>query len=416
MQIVVNIPSAEELQRYGGAENALLRDTSGVPLLIRVLATGIRAGADCALILHGEALSIEIQKALHSSKLLNGLRRLEYLEVPQFDPASAKSWRDISEAVEEEFLWLPWNWVTNKHGLSALQLVQERVGTWDRPARLSRAAVLSADNPKRQLEVVAEGASVSMPDSVSAAERWLVAHSGKPLDGIYSTFNRRLCRPLVRMLAHTPVSPNMVTVAGLLVGIVSAHFFANGTYLASVAGALLFFLSGLLDEVDGMLARVRFSESAFGTWFEGSVDNLSYLLLFAGVTIGLYHQRGAQEVLLGELTLMGAVLSIAVISWQRGRLTDAKRPNEYCGKMYQLLEKDRGNRVSQIARRIEFLLKKGVFIHYVVLFTVLGLLPVLLRLAAFASNLTWVVALYLSFRFLRRRQHSGAAIGLSKAA
>jgi hypothetical protein len=55
-------------------------------------------------------------------------------------------------------------------------------------------------------------------------------------------------------------------------------------------------------------------------------------------------------------------------------------------------------------------LKKGVFIHYVLLFTALGLLPILLRLAAFASNLTWILALYFSFRFFRRpRPDAGVA-------
>ena len=44
MQIVIAIPRYEELQDFGGAEGALLRDVSGVPLLIRILATGIRAG------------------------------------------------------------------------------------------------------------------------------------------------------------------------------------------------------------------------------------------------------------------------------------------------------------------------------------------------------------------------------------
>jgi hypothetical protein len=114
--------------------------------------------------------------------------------------------------------------------------------------------------------------------------------------------------------------------------------------------------------------------------------------------------------------MIGAILSISLISWQRSRLTHAKRPNEYCAKMYRLLEEDRGNWLSRTARQIEFLLKKGVFIHYVLLFTALGLLPVLLRLAAFASNVTWILALYFSFRFLRRREPGAGTVQLKQAA
>jgi phosphatidylglycerophosphate synthase len=262
--------------------------------------------------------------------------------------------------------------------------------------------VLGTFKQDPQPSAVAQGSVVTSESSVKAAERWLVAHSGKPLDGIYSKFNRWLCRPLVRALTHTGVTPNMVTLVGLLLAIVGAYNFSQGTYVTSVVGALLFFASGLLDEVDGMLARTRFSDSAFGTWFEGTVDNFTYLLLFAGITIGLYRQRGPQEVLIGELALVGSILAVAVISWQRKRSTRPDRPNEYLGKMYRLLENDRGNWLSRTVRQVEFLLKKGVFIHYVLLFTVLGLLPILLRLAAFASNLTWILALYFSFRFFRR--------------
>ncbi len=63
MQIVIAIPRYEELQDFGGAEEALLRDVSGVPLLIRILATGIRAGGDSAVIVHREAVPSEVLRA-----------------------------------------------------------------------------------------------------------------------------------------------------------------------------------------------------------------------------------------------------------------------------------------------------------------------------------------------------------------
>lgn len=165
----------------------------------------------------------------------------------------------------------------------------------------------------------------------------------------------------------------------------------------------MFFVSGLLDEVDGMLARIRFSDSAFGTWFEGTVDNVSYLFLFVGITVGLYRERGPLEVLIGEATLIGAVLSVLVISWQRKRSTRPDKPQEYIGNMYRLLEQDRGNLVSRAVRELQVFIRKGVVIHYVVLFTALGLLPLLLRLAALGSNLTWILSLYFSYRFFRQR-------------
>jgi phosphatidylglycerophosphate synthase len=404
MQVILAIPSNQELQAYGGTQETLLRDVSGVPLVVRIVATGLRAGAERVLVVHREPLPREIQAALRSSRVPRAAE-MEFVQKPLFDPTSQQAWQGLSASLDEELLWLPWNWVTNKYALTALRPNDKRPYAWDRPVVLSSRAALSYQI-KRQPSILTGGVAVTSQRSVAGAERWLAAHSGKPLDGIYSRLNRKLCRPLVRVLTHTPVTPNMVTLAGLLVAIVSAYYFSQGTYLASLAGALLFFVSGLLDEVDGMLARIRFSDSPFGTWFEGTVDNISYLLLFVGITVGLYRQRGPLEVLIGEVALLGAVLSVLVISWQRKRSTRPDEPHEYICKMYQLLEQDRDNLVSRAARELQVFIRKGVVIHYVVLFTALGLLPLLLRLAALGSNLTWILSVYFSYRFFQQQAHN----------
>ena len=48
-------------------------------------------------------------------------------------------------------------------------------------------------------------------------------------------------------------------------------------------------------------------------------------------------------------------------------------------------------------------------VHYLVIFTVLGGLPVFLCLAALGSNLTWILALYFNRRFFRRAVPHGRA-------
>src|SRR6202008_1045924 len=112
-----------------------------------------------------------------------------------------------------EFFWIPWNWVTNKHSLVALPPLAYESASWTVPSRLKRDAVMNSTEFLSS-KGRAEGIRVLSKDSVNAAERWLVPHSGKPLDGIYTSFNRRLCRPVVRTLTHTAISPNVVTLAG----------------------------------------------------------------------------------------------------------------------------------------------------------------------------------------------------------
>jgi phosphatidylglycerophosphate synthase len=413
MQAILSIPESRDGRDT--AEQLLFREIGGVPLLIRAIATASRAGADEVLLIFPGFIPCEIVERVRENKFLSAGMLIECLSVSGFNPASRSGWQQISTRLQDEFFWIPWNWVTNKHALLRLPALAQKPESWKKSARLKRGAVLSFGKPVPRTGN-AEGVAVLSADSVKAAERWLVANSGKPLDGIYTTFNRKLCRPVVRALTHTAVSPNAVTLAGLLVACLSAYYFSRGSYLLSVVGALLFFLSGLCDEIDGMLARIKFSDSAFGTWFEGSVDNLSYLLLFGGIALGLSRHRGPQELWIGGAILVGAVISTALVAWLRKSSTHRERPNEYLGKMYRLLDEDRGNWISRISRNIEFLLKKGVFIHYVVLFSVLGLLPVMMRIAAIAANLTWILALYFKRRFFRGPYRGAEAVRFQKPA
>jgi phosphatidylglycerophosphate synthase len=204
------------------------------------------------------------------------------------------------------------------------------------------------------------------------------------------------------MLSHTSITPNTVTFGGVLVSVVSAIAFAHGSYWAYVAGAILFFIAGLFDEMDGMLARIKFADTPFGTWFEGFADGLGYLLLFAGITIGLYRQHGRGELWIGAALLVGTVLSLIVTSLGRKWGATAERPQEYLGNLYRKMDGDSSNWISRAARRIQPLQKRGVCIHYIVLLTVLGGLPVLFYLSTLGSHLMWTLSLYFSHRFFKQ--------------
>jgi phosphatidylglycerophosphate synthase len=355
MQAVLAIPALCVLRSYPDAEGVLTRKIAGVPLLIRVIATAMRAGTDKLLVIWPPDVDQSIWNRCSASPLLRGLN-ITAVARPE----------EVAASLDEHRFWLPWNLVTHK----------------------------------RALPDVVEGVLLRPETTTAEAERFLVAHAGKPTDGMYSRFNRWLCRPAVRLLAHTPVTPNWVTLTGLAIGILAAFMYARGYYAAYVAGALLFFLSGLCDDADGMLARITFRESVFGTWFEGLVDEASYLLLFAGITAGLYRERGPRELTYGCLLLIGCALSILVTRLQRKMATAPDRPHEYAGRMNHLLESD-SNLISRVVRHIHIFIRKGVAIHYLVIFTVLGGLPWLLRLAALGANLTWTLTLYFNRRFFR---------------
>jgi len=398
MQAVISIPELAGLVSERQATELLMRPVAGVPLLIRTVLTAARAGASDVLLVVPAAMSARLlQKLLET--ISRQEVRVELVQISEFDPQRRSSWIVLKRYLKDEFLWLPWNWVTTKNFVSQLPLVDIGSVDWSKAAyatvhEVNREGASSALPPR--------GVAVTSPESAVAAERFLVVRSGKVLDGIHSSFNRRLCWPFVRLLSHTPVTPNAITFGGVVVSILSAIAFAQGTYSWSVLGAFLFYIAGLFDEMDGMLARIKFAESPSGTWLEGVADGLSYLLLFGGVTVGLSRRYGHVAIWMGIALLIGSVLALIATSLQRRRATAPDRPNEYLGRFYQLLEKDSGNWISRVVRQVQAFQRRGILIHYIVLFTVIGALPLVFLLATLGAHLTWILTLYFNRRFFSK--------------
>jgi phosphatidylglycerophosphate synthase len=407
MQAVIAVPETSATMCSREITELMVRPICGVPLLTRTMLTAARAGVSEILLVCPQDLPDELlRRATRRPSIERGLC-VQVIRRNGFDPRSAASWALLEPRLLDRFLWLPWNWVTNKTALAHLPLTGAHSVDWSKPTCATTHDLRPSEDSPAVFRTVAEGVAVTSPESAAQAERFLIAHSGKVLDGIHTSSNRRLCRPFVRLLTHTSVTPNSVTFAGVVVATLSAIAFAHGTYWYSVLGALLFYVAGLFDEMDGMLARVKFAESPRGTWLEGFADGFSYLLLFAGITIGLERRYGRGALLMGVVLLVGAILALIATSLQRRRATAPDRPNEYLGRFYELLEKDSGNCVSRVVRQVQAFQKRGVVIYYVVLFAVIGALPLLFCLATLGAHLTWILTLYFDHRFFAQSSKIG---------
>jgi len=401
MQAVIAIPEMFALMRKEKAAELLLRQIAGVPLVIRTVLTAARAEANDILLICPAALSEQIMQQLVGSTAEFGIH-ISVVQLADFDPFASSGWRALKPHLHQQFLWVPWNWVTTKQLLAHVPVAQFHSVNWAEPACTTFYEVIRENASTALLH--SEGVAVTSPETAASAERFLVAHTGKALDGIHTSFNRRLCRPFVRMLSHTSITPNAVTFGGIVVSLLSAIAFAHGTYWWSVLGALLFYIAGLFDEMDGMLARLKFAESPRGTYLEGFADGLSYLQLFTGITIGMYRHYGRIAIVVGIALVVGAVFALITTTLQRKRATTPDRPNEYLGRFYELLEKDSGNWISRIVRQVQAFQRRGILIHYIVLFTILGLLPLIFLLATLGAHLTWILTLYFNRRFFMRSQ------------
>lgn len=156
------------------------------------------------------------------------------------------------------------------------------------------------------------------PGGIPGLERVLFEAMRTAEDGpVVDRFvNRRLSRHLTGWLLRTPVTPNQVTVASLLTGLLGAWALGASAWSAVLVGLCLFQLSVVLDHSDGELARLRFQFSRLGKWLDNWCDHLVDVAVIAGVTWRVAWEGGGwSPVLLGVAAAIGVTGSFLIVFW-----------------------------------------------------------------------------------------------------
>ena len=240
-------------------------------------------------------------------------------------------------------------------------------------------------------------------DRIAAEEkldRWLV----KPTDGFFAQMNRKISVPISRQLIKFPITPNMVSLFTLGVGIAAGAFFAWGGYWHTLIGAMLSVWASILDGCDGEVARLKLLESDFGCWLETVCDYLYYLFIFAGMAIGLIWTSDQRIYLAwGILLLFGAVMSFLVTGFGRRRLA-AKRPEQYLQIWQGKAESRRSNPILYFGRYTEFIIRRAFMPWALLFFAVFNLTKVVFFLAAIGANVVWLISLYSYCAFVMTRR------------
>jgi phosphatidylglycerophosphate synthase len=221
-------------------------------------------------------------------------------------------------------------------------------------------------------------------------DQWLV----KPTDGIFARMNRRISIPISRQLIKLPITPNIVSLLTLGVGVAAALFFACGGYWPMLVGALLSVWASILDGCDGEVARLKLLESDFGCWLETICDYLYYLFIFVGMTIGLARSWDARTYLVwGAVLLFGAVTSFLVAGLGRHRLATG-RPEQYLRIWQAKAESQQSNPILYLGRHTEFIIRRCFLPYPLLFFAVLNLTWVAFILSAVGANVVWLISLY----------------------
>jgi phosphatidylglycerophosphate synthase len=244
---------------------------------------------------------------------------------------------------------------------------------------------------------------VNTPEDRLSAERKLNRWLVKPTDGMYARLNRKISIPISRKLIKFPITPNMVSIFTLGVGIASAGFFAYGGYWSTLLGALLCLFASILDGSDGEVARLKLQESDFGCWLETICDYAFYLFLLVGMTIGQWRGSGSRASLVyGGLLLFGALASFLALGWGRQRLASG-RPDQLLKIWQGHAESRPSNPFLYFGRRLEFIVRRCFFPYALLVFALFNLMNVAFVLSVIGANLVWPIALYSSYAFVGGR-------------
>jgi CDP-diacylglycerol--glycerol-3-phosphate 3-phosphatidyltransferase len=124
--------------------------------------------------------------------------------------------------------------------------------------------------------------------------------------------SRWLLDKIVAAIAATGINPNALTFLGLVVNFWAAVLFATGRF--RTAASVIFF-AGFLDMLDGQVARREGRVTAFGAFFDSTLDRYSDMALYMGLLVYYAVIGRSSYVILAAVATAGSVM----VSYARAR-------------------------------------------------------------------------------------------------
>ena len=130
---------------------------------------------------------------------------------------------------------------------------------------------------------------------------------------IETAYYKFLDRYLVPTLVALRVKPNHITIMGLFVSLMAGVFFTFNT----LWGGVLTLLTGLLDTLDGSLARTLGEAEKYGAFLDSVLDRYAELIIYLGIWY-YFHQQGRATALLSLIILL-ILFGSLMVSYTRAR-------------------------------------------------------------------------------------------------
>ena len=131
------------------------------------------------------------------------------------------------------------------------------------------------------------------------------------LSRLLRTWSSDLLRPIIRLLIRARITPNQLTLAGLVLAVIAGMLIAIG--LLPLA-ALLLLLSGVLDALDGELARQSESQAPLGAFLDSITDHYGDFAVYLGIAWQTLHSGDQATVLLTLVAMFGSLVGSQIRS------------------------------------------------------------------------------------------------------
>jgi CDP-diacylglycerol---glycerol-3-phosphate 3-phosphatidyltransferase len=139
------------------------------------------------------------------------------------------------------------------------------------------------------------------------------------IEGIKPQFQAFL-KPLATLCARLHITPNMVTVGGVLLFMASAVCLGLGrwhwAFLIGIVGAFM-------DGVDGLLAGLNNQKTVFGAILDSTCDRFTEIFIFAGILFWYLADNNSHNHLFAGLVCFFAVTGSLMVSYVRARCEGA---------------------------------------------------------------------------------------------
>lgn len=198
---------------------------------------------------------------------------------------------------------------------------------------------------------------------------------------------RHVSHFVTRLLLATPLTANHVTALSLIFGLAAALEIASGGRQGETIGAVLFFVSYVLDNCDGEIARLKKQRSKFGHRFDTFVDWAVHAAFFFSLGLGIGLRTGERLWLWLEVAAAAGATINYVVSLVREHLAPTSAGGRDDAPLAPRRPESPGEWLVFAFRE----LARADFCFLVLIFALLDMSWILLMTGAVGAQVYWIV-------------------------